>query len=110
MKLKLSILLSLLSLTACDQVQQASVVDCTALFDHLVDVAVKDNAKQAVGKDDPTAALAGVIAGVVGRAALSGMGEKDKFLNRCQASMRKYEVQACLKKASSAELKACGMP
>jgi hypothetical protein len=104
------ILLTLLSITACDQVQQATAVDCTALFDHLVDVAVKDNAKQAVGKDDPAAALAGIVAGVVGRAALNGMGEKDRFLNRCQASMRKYEVQACLKKTTSAELKACGMP
>lgn len=110
MKFRSLFLLSLLPLTACDQVQSASVVDCTALFDHLVDVAVKDNAKQAVGKDDPTAALAGMIAGVVGRAALEGMGEKDKFLNRCQATMRKYEVQSCLKKTTSAELKTCGMP
>ena len=94
----------------CDAIAPASTVDCTALFDHLVDVAAKENTKDAVGKDDPAAALAGMVVGAIGRAALDGMGEKDKFLNRCQVSMRKYEVQACLKKSTSAELKQCGMP
>lgn len=94
----------------CDEVQQATSVECTALFDHIVDVTVRENTQKPDGNDDPGAALAGAVAGALGRAALEGLGEKEKFLNRCQTTMRKFEVKACLKKDSSAELKECGAP
>lgn len=99
-----------LLLGGCSDFEQATTVECTALFDHIVDVHVAENTEKKDAKEDGGEALLGAVAGALGRAALEGLGEKDKFINRCQTTMRKGEVKSCLSKRTSAELKACGGP
>ncbi len=104
--------LSLTVLTGCDYIEPATEADCMALFDHIVDVGVQDIADEATGKPQSPgeAALVKTIGSAIGRAALESVGEKDKFVRRCQATLRRYEVRDCLKKTTMDELKVCAEP
>mgnify|MGYP007046968842 CR=1 FL=1 len=106
---------SCLMTTACDSMEAAGALECTALYDHVVDVHMRD-ATGKKGKPDPGAtaqdpadeaieALGGAIVNVVGRAALDALGEKDKFITRCRTTKKKFEVRACMKTGSVAKLK-----
>ena len=112
-----TVFLVALCLTAagCDSLEAAGALECTALYDHVVDVHMRD-ATGKKGKPDPgtTAqdpadeaieALGGAIVNVVGRAALDALGEKDKFITRCRTTKKKFEVRACMKTGSVAKLK-----
>lgn len=102
----------LAAVSGCDYFQSATETDCTALFDHMVDVNVKDATGATEGTDQAASEsrIGEAIAGALGRAALDALGEKEKFVNRCQATLRRYEVRSCLEKKTPAELKACGAP
>lgn len=111
-------MLALVGVIGCDSLEPAGALECTALYDHVVDVhmrdATKNTKKPKKGStaqdpgDEAIEALGGAIVNVIGRAALETLGEKDKFITRCRTTKKKLEVRSCLKTQRVAKLKSEG--
>ncbi len=95
----------------CDRFQQAGPVECEALYNHVTDISLGERTKgiRLSDEDDsPADSLARAAVSSLGRALLDKLGEKDKYLAKCQTMQTKGDVRKCLSAHTLEELKACG--
>ena len=87
-----------LLLAACSYFEPASRQECEVLYDHVVAVSTAESGTQGLGR---------LVLEKVVRGGLALLGEKDKYLRKCQTTKTRLEVRMCLRKQTVAELKGC---
>ncbi len=92
-------------MSGCSRFQDATEVECTALYDHAVAVAAAEAADSTV--EGMAASLGKKLLEVGGDALMKFSGEKDKVIRRCQVKMKKYDVEVCMDAKTMDAVQAC---
>jgi hypothetical protein len=80
----------------CSALERPTDLECTVLFEHYGALQALRLGEEIGGDSAGGRAIASIAAATIGDKLFDSVGLKDKFIRRCQVSLRRYQVEACL--------------